>query len=207
MISVLLVDDHKIVRQGISSALGIDSSIKIVGEASDGKMAVTMAKQLNPDIIIMDINMPVMDGIEASKEIKKHNEETKILMLTMMEEKNYVLDALSAGINGYLYKMSGIDDLIYAVKLIAEGENYFDSRVTRILVESKNAKEENNNSLSKREKEILKHIVFGLTSKEIGNKLFISTFTVQKHRKNILHKLNLKGTAELVKYGIQNNLE
>lgn len=206
MISVLLVDDHKIVRQGISSALKIDKTIKIVGEGTDGNSAIALTKSLDPDLIIMDINMPNLDGIEAAKEIRKFNKKVKILILTMLEDENYILDALSAQVDGYLLKMAGIDDLLYAVQTISQGESYFDPRVTKIVIESKKKSEPRKVELSKRELEILLEIVEGLTSKEIGEKLFISAFTVQKHRKNILKKLNLHGTAELVRFAIENKL-
>lgn len=206
MINILLVDDHKIVRQGISSALKTDKDISIVGEGCDGLMAIELAKSLKPHLIIMDISMPKLDGIEAAKEIRKFDEDVKILILTMLEDENYILDALSAQVDGYLFKMAGIDDLLYAVKSIANGESYFDSRVTKIVLDSKKRSEVKNINLSKRELEILKLIVQGLTSKSIGEKLFISSFTVQKHRKNMLKKLSLHGTAELVRFAIEHQI-
>lgn len=207
MISVLLIDDHKIVRQGISSALKTDNEISIVGEGSDGLMAIDLTKKLNPDLLIMDINMPNLDGIEAAKAIRKFNSSVKILILTMLEDENYILDALSAQVDGYLFKMAGIDDLLYAVKSIAQGENYFDPRVTKIVLENKKRGKKSDINLSKREIEILGYIVQGFTSKETGEKLFISSFTVQKHRKNLLKKLSLHGTAELVRYAIEHQIK
>ncbi len=206
MNKILLVDDHKIVRDGIKSALASESSFEVVGEASNGIEAVELTKKLSPNLIVMDINMPMMDGVEATKEIRKFNKNVKILILTMLEDEHYVLDALSSGINGYVFKMTGIDDFILSLKIISEGEDYFDSKVTKILLESREKSSVKKNELSSRELEILKLIAQGLTSKEIGEYLFISSHTVQKHRKNIIRKLNLHGTAELVKYSIENNL-
>ena len=206
MISVLLIDDHKIVRQGISAALKRDERIRIIGEGGDGIEAVELTKKLSPDLIIMDINMPGLDGIEAAKEIRKFDKRVKILILTMLEDKQYILDALSAEINGYLFKLAGLDDLIKAIDTISSGENYFDNTITRLLVENTSQYKNEIINISVREMEVLKQIAKGFTSNEIGEKLFISPHTVKKHRKNIIRKLNLHGTAELVKFSIENNL-
>jgi DNA-binding NarL/FixJ family response regulator len=203
---ILLVDDHKIVREGISSLLNSLEGFEVIGEASNGIDAVKFAKELIPDLIIMDINMPSMDGVDASHEIRKFDRKVKILILTMMEDEHYIFDALSAGINGYLFKFAGLDDLSLAIKTISEGENFFDSRVTNILLEKKGRLNTDKSPLSPRETEILKLIVQGLTSKKIGEKLFISSFTVQKHRKNIIKKTKVHSTAELVKFAIDRGL-
>jgi DNA-binding NarL/FixJ family response regulator len=205
-VKILLADDHKIVRQGISSLLKSLEGFEVIGEASDGSEIVKLAKELKPDLIIMDINMPSMDGVDASHEIRKFDSKVKILILTMMEDEHYIFDALSAGINGYLFKFAGLDDLSLAVKTISEGENFFDFRVTNVLLEKKSRLKKDVSSLSERETEILKLIVKGLTSNQIGEKLFISRFTVQKHRKNIIKKTNVHSTAELVKYAIDRGI-
>jgi DNA-binding NarL/FixJ family response regulator len=205
-VKILIADDHKIVRQGISSLLESMEGFEIICEASNGLETVKLTKELNPDLIVMDINMPLMDGVDACYEIRKFNKKIKILILTMMEDEQYIFDALSAGINGYLFKLSGIDELSAAVKTISEGENYFDFRVTNILLNKRKRLSEDTALLSKRESEILRLIVKGFTSKQIGLQLFISQFTAQKHRKNIIRKLKVSGTAELVKYAIQHGL-
>jgi DNA-binding NarL/FixJ family response regulator len=205
-VKILLADDHKIVRQGISSLLKSLDSFEVVGEASNGLEAVKLTKELKPDLIIMDINMPTMDGVDASHEIRKFDSKVKILILTMMEDEHYIFDALSADINGYLFKFAGLDDLSLAVKTISEGENFFDFRVTNILLEKKSRLKKDESTLSERETEILKLIVKGLTSIQIGEKLFISRFTVQKHRKNIIKKTKVRSTAELVKYAIDRGI-
>ncbi|MBX2975415.1 MAG: response regulator transcription factor [Ignavibacteriaceae bacterium] len=202
---ILLVDDHKLVRDGIASVLNSTNKYQIIGEAANGKEAVEAVFKLNPDLVLMDINMPLLDGVEAAHQIRKKNKSIKIIILTMMEEDRYILDALSADINGYLFKMTGIDDLLFAVESVISGENYFDSRVTKVLVNKHKSKKEDNVTLSKREVEILSLITSGVRSRQIAEQLFISVFTVQKHRKNILKKLNLHSIAELVKYGIEHN--
>ena len=205
-IKILLADDHKIVRQGISSLLKSLEGFEVIGEVSNGLEAVNFAREKKPDLIIMDINMPTMDGVDASHEIRKFDSKIKILILTMMEDEHYIFDALSAGINGYLFKFAGLDDLSLAVKTISEGENFFDFRVTNVLLEKKTRLKKDKTTLSKRETEILKLIVKGLTSNQIGEKLFISRFTVQKHRKNIIKKTKVHSTAELVKYAIDRGI-
>lgn len=202
-----MVDDHQIVREGIANILKSLDNFDIVAEASNGAEAVKLVKINKPDIVMMDINMPVMDGVEASHQIRMFDDKVKILILTMMEDEQYVYDALSANINGYIYKMGGLDDLVKAINTISSGENYFDFRVTNILLNKSMQKESVASGLTKREIEIVKHISSGLTSREIGELLFISKFTVQKHRKNILKKLQIKGTAELIKFALTNRLE
>lgn len=205
-IKILLADDHKIVRQGISSLLKSLQGFEVIGEASNGLEAVNFTREKKPDLIIMDINMPTMDGVDASHEIRKFDSKVKILILTMMEDEHYIFDALSAGINGYLFKFAGLDDLSLAVQTISEGENFFDFRVTNVLLEKKNRLKKDKSALSERETEVLRLIVKGLTSSQIGEKLFISRFTVQKHRKNIIKKTKVHSTAELVKYAIDRGI-
>lgn len=205
-VKILLADDHKIVRQGISSLLNSLDDFDVIGEASNGLEAIKLTKDLKPDLLIMDINMPSMDGVDATYEIRKFDGKVKILILTMMEDEHYIFDALSAGINGYLFKFAGLDDLSLAVQTISEGENFFDFRVTNVLLEKKSRLKKDETALSEREIEVLKLIVKGLTSNQIGEKLFISRFTVQKHRKNIIKKTKVHSVAELVKYAIDRGI-
>ncbi|MBI2419384.1 MAG: response regulator transcription factor [Ignavibacteriales bacterium] len=203
---ILIVDDHKIVRTGIISIIKNIPEYTVVGEAENGAQAVELVKTLAPNLIIMDISMPEMDGVEASHAIRQFNREVKILILTMLEDEHYIFDALSADINGYLYKMAGIEEIQRALEIIEKGGSYFDSRITRIILDKNRGGAAVKAVLSEREIEILKFIVAGFTSVEIAGKLFISQFTVQKHRKNILKKLEIKGTAELVKYAIEHKI-
>lgn len=205
---ILLVDDHKMVREGLKMALEFENIFDLVGEANNGLEGVEKTKELNPDIIIMDIDMPQLNGIEAAVKIREFNSEVKILILTMLNDEDLVFNALSAGVDGYIYKMAEITLFKEAVNAMAEGETYFSQEVTNLVIKShlRSENKPTQNSLSEREIEVLKLIVDGLTSQQIADKLFISYFTVAKHRKNIGDKLGIKNTAGLIKYSIENNL-
>ncbi|MEI7811985.1 MAG: response regulator transcription factor [Ignavibacteria bacterium] len=212
-IKIVLCDDHAMLRAGLKLALQTESGFEIIGEADNGDDAVKQAVALKPDVIIMDINMPKINGIEASRIIKKEISSVKILMLTMHEEENYIKDALSAGIDGYMLKMSDMKEFLKAVRIVAGGNKYFHENVVKMLSDSvlvahdKPATDEIRRiPLTKREKEIMMLIAGGNTSQEIAEKLFISYFTVGKHRKNIIRKLELKNTAELIKYALQEKM-
>ncbi len=205
--TLIIADDHIMVREGFKLALAGMENLVIAGEASNGEECVRLAEKLRPDIIVMDIDMPVMNGIEASKKIKQIDENIKILILTMMSDESYVFNALSAGIDGYIYKMSPLTIFKEAVRLISEGEPYFSREVTNIIVKKKFGETDKKESkLTQREKEILKLIAQGETSKEIAEKLFLSYFTVTTHRKNILEKLQVKNTAELIKFALSSGI-
>ncbi len=204
-ISLLLVDDHKVMREGLRSALEINERIEIVAEGENGTEAVELCKLYSPDIILMDIEMPERDGISASREIKKLYPETRIIILTMYDNKNYIMEALSTGIDGYLLKTAGIDDVHKAIKRTTRGENYFDPQITEAIKEIRKGDTEDS-PLTLREREIVRMICMGKSSAEISNELMISKHTVNNHRANILSKLGIKKTAELVKYALETNL-
>ena len=189
-------------------ALEFDNNYDLVGEANNGLEGVEKAKELNPDIIIMDIDMPQLNGIDASVKIRELSPDVKILILTMLNDEELVFKALSAGVDGYIYKMAEISLFKDAVNSLAKGDTYFSQEVTSIVIKShlRSENKVDNNDLTEREVEVLKLIVDGLTSQQIADKLFISYFTVAKHRKNIGDKLGIKNTAGLIKYGIENNL-
>jgi DNA-binding NarL/FixJ family response regulator len=203
-IKILLADDHAILRDGIRTALELEESFEIVGEATDGSEAIEGATRLLPDVILMDISMPSVDGIEASKAIKRMNPQIKIILLTMYDNRQFIEEALLAGIEGYILKMTRLDDVIKAIKAVYDGDNYFDPAVTSLLKADKpeEIKESKFAILTEREREILQLIINGCTSNEISERLFISRFTVNNHRKSILLKLGLKNTAELIRYAI-----
>ena len=211
-ISVLIVDDHAILRDGLKIAINTDDDLCVAGEASEGLEALKMIESLKPNVVVMDINMPGMNGIETVKEIRKSDKEVKILMLTMHEDEDYIFDAISAGVDGYIFKMSDMELFLEAVKTVAEGKNYYAQKVSDTLIDNyKNkdkltSKREGQSPLTKREKEILKMIADGETTNDIAEKLFISFFTVSKHRKNIMKKLKVKNTAELVRFAFENKL-
>jgi len=211
---VLLVDDHKWVRQGFKLALESKFDINIVGEAGDGNEAIEKTKELIPELILMDINMPNLNGIEAAKQIREFNKDVKIIILTMLDNERFIFEALTAGINGYIYKDSEITELAKAIEQVMEGEDYFNKEVTKKIIDyhtGKNISEfyqetTQSNPLTKREMEVVKLVSEGYTSKVIAEKLFISPFTVVKHRKNIIKKLSAKNFNEVISYAIANGL-
>lgn len=210
-IKILLADDHAILRDGLKIALQTDKSFKILGEAGDGEEVIEMVKKLQPDIVILDINMPKMSGIEAARAIRKFDKKIRILILTMHEQENYIVDAISSGVNGYIFKMSDMEEFLLAIKELAAGRDYFSEKVSKIVFKGMQSKAQKSEDLEKvhittREKEILKLLAKGRTSQEIAETLFISYFTVGQHRKNILEKLGLKNTAELVFYAVREGL-
>jgi len=212
-LKVLIADDHSVLRESLKSALEFDENIEIIGEAEDGIDAIEKTEALKPDIVLMDINMPFLDGINASQEIKERSPDTKILILTMHENKQYIFSALSAGIEGYLLKMSNLKKVITAINAIANGDTYFDATVTEILASKQLDIEGSKNldvcdyfGITEREKEIINLIIGGYTTQEISEKLRISVHTASNHRTRILKKLNLKNTAELIIFAIKEGL-
>lgn len=213
-VKILLVDDHKWVRSGFKLALESTKNLKVIGEAADGIEAVKLSKQLKPDLILMDINMPGMNGIDAAKEIFKQDENARIIILTMLDNERFIFEALSIGINGYIYKDAEIGELKTAIEQVMDGEDYYNKEVTRKILNfhmGKSLSKFYNESpktdiLTKRELEIVKLVSEGLTSKVIAERLFISPFTVVKHRKNIIKKLGVKNFNEVISYAIVNSL-
>lgn len=207
-VKIVMVDDHSMVREGFKLALAPYENYEIVGEAENGKEGIEIVRKLKPDIVVMDIGMPVMNGIDASAAIRTFNEKVKILILTMMSDEEFIFKSLSAGIDGYIYKMAKMSVFRDAIESLVKGESYFAKEVTDIIINRKFKKssEIQKVNLTKREVEIVELIVDGFISQEIADKLFISYYTVAKHRKNIGDKLNLKNTAELIKYAINNNI-
>ena len=212
-VRVLIADDHEIVRLGIRSLLKSAESIAIVGEASDGKKVVEMAAGLQPDVVLTDILMPGMTGIEAARAIKQILPDIKVVMLTSLEDRSYLVQAMSAGADGYLSKEIGRQELLTAVEGVMRSERVFSTAILALMsnpglplgdtgVSDPNA----NVYLSRREQEILAHIADGLTSKEIADTLFISTRTVDTHRANLMQKLQIKNAAGLVRFALLNGL-
>jgi DNA-binding NarL/FixJ family response regulator len=205
-VKLILVDDHKVIRQSLSLLLSFVEGIEIVGQAENGIEAVKLTELLQPDLVLMDIKMPELDGVEAARAIRKKNKDVKIVFLTMMEDEKYIYNALDVDINGYLLKTMDGEVFIDAVKEIIHGGRFYDSSLNKILDNKCQEKEEQQEYLTEREKEIIKYVAHGQTSGQIAEKLFISVFTVQKHRKNVMKKLGIKGIAELVKYAIEKEI-
>lgn len=213
-IKVLLADDHAILRDGLKIVLKSDKKFELAGEAVNGKEAVTLCSEINPGIVVMDVDMPVMNGIDAVKHIRKINKDVKILMLTMHENESYIFDAISSGVDGYIFKMADMEVFIEALNNLASGKKYFDPKVSEMLINEYQNKavaaddntERNVLPLTPREKEILAHIAKGYTTNDIAELLYISFFTASKHRKNIMKKLKVKNSAELIKYAYEHKL-
>jgi DNA-binding NarL/FixJ family response regulator len=201
-ISVLLVDDHALVRRGFRRMLDDDEALQVVGEASNGAEAVQLAARLNPQVIVMDCQLPEMNGLEATRKILAAQPETAILMLSMHSEDTLVRQALEAGARGYVLKNAMDLDLARAIKEVAAGKSVLDPQVRQAEV----LKGERGSGLTARELEILQHIVDGKSNKEIASDLNLSVNTVSVHRANIMDRLGIHKTAELVVYAIRNGL-
>jgi DNA-binding NarL/FixJ family response regulator len=202
-IRVLLADDHAILSAGLRALLDYYDDVEVVGEARDGAEAVARAGELRPDVVLMDIAMPGMNGMEATRLIREHYPETRILVLTQHEERQYVLALLQAGASGYILKRALGSDLIGAVRAVARGETFLYPAVSSVLVEEMRRPGE---SLTARETEVLEHIVRGETSPQIAESLGLSVKTVEWHRNNLMSKLDAHNAAELVRIALQSGL-
>jgi len=214
-ITVLVAEDHTIVRQGIVSLLNKEDNIIVVGEARNGREAIKLCQDKRPDIVVMDMAMPNLNGIEATKIITKNCPGIKIIILSMYSEEEYILKAMKAGASGYLIKKSAADDLINALFAVNEGKIFFSSEVSKTFMESWHGlldkietidSAANKNKLSSREVEVLQLLAEGYTSKKISNELFISPSTVQRHRENIMKKTNIHDVAGLTRYAMENGI-
>jgi two-component system response regulator NreC len=213
MIRVLLADDHAILRSGLIRLLGEESDIEVIGEAENGREAVQKVQELHPDIVLMDIGMPVMNGMEATKQIKKRGNEVKVLVLTMHDNEEYLFQVLQAGASGYVLKKAADSDLVNAIHVVARGDCFLYPSAAKMVVEDyleklKSGQEPTSSldTLTEREREILKLVAEGYTNREIAEALFISVKTVETHKANIMEKLNLHKRAELVRYAIRKGI-
>lgn len=212
-IRILIADDHEIVRIGLKSLLRPAEHFELVGEATDGKKAVALVKELQPDVVLSDILMPSMTGIDATRLIKQEQPSIKVIMLTSLEDKFYLAQAMSAGADGYLSKEVGHSELVTAIEGVMRSERVFSSSILALMANPDTSMGDGfggepitNVYLSKREQEILAHIAEGMTSKEIAETLFISSRTVDTHRTNLMQKLQIKNTAGLVRFALLNGL-
>lgn len=208
-IQILITDDHQLFREGIANLLSASPHIDIVGWAENGQQAIEKARKLMPDIVIMDLSLPVINGVDATRILTKELPATKILVLSMHAEKNYIKEALEAGAFGYLFKNCTYDQLIEAINTVHQGKKYLSDKITEVLIEdylNKEAVSESGPELSEREAEILKLIAEGKTTREIADLLFISIKTVGTHKQHILENLKLKSTADLIKYAIKKGI-
>jgi DNA-binding NarL/FixJ family response regulator len=211
---ILLADDHDVVRSGLRALLRTSPDVAIVGEAVDGEEAVRMAQETKPDVVIMDISMPNLDGIAATKMIKQKLPGVKVVILTVHEDEEYAYQVLNAGASGYVLKNAGKKDIFKAIESAMSGQRFFSPGISNIIVESfiKRANEQpksepqpvstSDQPLTKRELEVLKYIALGQTNRQIADTLFLSFRTVNTHRANIMAKLDIHETAGLVRYAI-----
>jgi DNA-binding NarL/FixJ family response regulator len=211
-IRILLADDHTIVRDGLRALLERQADMSVVAEAADGRECVQLAEQHSPDVVIMDVAMPEMNGIEAARRILSANPKTSVLILSMHRDESYVLRALRAGARGYLLKDSPRDDVLRAIRTVAAGRSYLSRQVSQILQEDyvrqleSRGLEDSYDLLTDREREILQLLAEGKANKEVANLLNISPTTVETHRAHILQKLSLHSTADLILYAVRKRI-
>ncbi len=211
-IKLLIVDDHSIVREGLIRMLSEDTSFGMIAEAKNGLTAVMKAREIHPDVVIMDYEMPHYNGIYGTRELLKELPETKVIMLSMFQTKEFIMEAIQVGVKGFVLKEGHSDELIAAVKAVYKGETWFKGPVAEIitpfLIAQATGQVVDNNikALSARETEILCLYAEGLSAKEIGEKLEISKRTVEVHKAKIFKKLDIHNTAELIRYAVKNNL-
>lgn len=207
-IRVLLTDDHTILREGLRALLEHYPDIQVVGEAQDGAEAIAQVEALRPTVVLMDIAMPGINGLEATRQIRRQYPETRVLILTQHEDRQYVIPLFQAGASGYVLKRALGADLVNALRTVAQGETFLPPSVATTVLEQVQQSDRSNGSktLTPREREILKHIVQGETNPQIAGALSLSVKTVDWHRANLMSKLDLHTVADLVRYALQNGL-
>lgn len=205
-INVLLTDDHQIIIDGLKSLLKNQDEISVAAEACNGREAIRILELISIDVLLMDIDMPVMNGIDALKEIRKNHPKVKVIILSMHNEAGMIKSLIDLGANGYLLKSCSQGELIDSIKKVASGQSYFSSDVTLALLKPAANQGQQNEILTERETEILKLIAAGFSNKEIGDQLFISHRTVDTHRTNLMKKLDVSNIAGLISYAIRNGI-
>lgn len=205
-IKVMLVDDHTLFRAGVTMLLQMESDMLVVGEASDGHLALELMLKCKPDVVVLDISMPGLDGISVARSVLDRLPRVKILMVTQHENREYILRATKVGVAGYLLKSAAADELVAAIRAVHSGRKYLDATVTQVLMEAWQTGEQGGESLTDRETEVLILTAQGKTMKVIGELLNISPKTVEFHRSRLTQKLGLKNKSELVAYAVKHGL-
>ena len=206
-IRILLADDHAVVRQGFKMILAAQSDMEIVGEAANGREAVELAQQLSPDVVVMDVSMPELNGIEATRRLASSVPHARVVALSMHKDSVYVREILRAGARGYLLKDSGAADLVAAIRAVASGESYLSPAVSNAVLDDYRRLATNPiDLLTSREREVLQLLAESKTNKEIAGVLNLSVYTVEAHRGRIMEKLNLHSIGELVLFAVRNGL-
>lgn len=212
-IKVMIADDHALIREGIKQILELENDISVIGQASNGEEAFEMATELNPEVILLDINMPKLNGIETLRKFKDMGIKSKVIILTIHEDKEYILKTLKLGANGYILKDSSADTLIEGIRAVYKGEKYIQPSVAELVSESSSYDDYCNtslvkiNSLTKREYEVLILIAEGLNNKDIAERLYISEKTVKNHVSNIFKKLDLNDRVQAAIFAYKNNIK
>ena len=227
---VLLADDHRIVREGLKSLLNSQADLEVIAEASDGRQAVEMTRELNPDVVVMDVAMPLLNGIEATRQITLDGSGRKVVALSMHSDRRFVSEALKAGASGYVLKDGAFDELISAIRSVVSDRVYLSPRVAGVVVEdyvrrlptrggngngnghhpgteeAQHARRGAFDALTPREREVLQLMAEGFATKEVAHRLHVSVKTVETHRRQIMEKLDMHSVAELTKYAIREGL-
>ncbi len=210
-IRILLVDDHKILRDGICSLVKGYDDMEVIGEAADGRSALRLVQELSPDVVIMDISMPDLNGIDATRRITADYPKVKVIALSMHYDKQFVSEIFKAGAAGYLIKDSAFDELEHAVRVVMQNKTYINPQIASLVVESLVTQSSTSNHkafslLTEREREVLQLIAEGKSTKQIASDLNVSAKTVESHRRQVMGKLNIRNVAELTKYAIREGL-
>lgn len=211
-INVILADDHNIIREGLAAILQKHPDIKVTAQASDGRSTVQLTKELMPDVVIMDVTMPGLNGIEAARQITSECSSVKVIALSVHASKQFVIEMLKAGASGYLLKDCVSDDLAYAIRSVAAGQNYLSPQIARVVIKNYINDLETLNLgsvfsiLTHREREVLQLMAEGKSTKQIASMLNLSIKTIETHRQHLTNKLNIKNIAELTKYAIREGL-
>jgi len=209
-IRIIIADDHRLFREGLVNLLSESKDIEIVAQAENGRDVIEKAKELIPNVVIMDIGMPIINGVEATKQLFKELPAIKVIALSMHSDKQYIKGMLEAGASGYLFKNCAYDELIEAIHTVNSGKKYLSDMITEIMIQDYLGKEESNpesnTELTERESEILKLIAEGVPTSEISELLFVSVKTIGTHKQHLLEKLNLKTSTDLIKYAIKKGI-
>jgi DNA-binding NarL/FixJ family response regulator len=211
-IRVLVVDDHTIVRDGICALLALVGDIEVVGEAVNGSEALKMVAQLKPDVVLMDIAMPIMGGLEATRRITREFPKTRVLVITQHDDKEYVFPVIESGASGLISKAAASSELAAGIRSVFQGDSFLSPSVAKLLVENyqKTAKERNNldpyNQLTEREREVLKLLAEGFSTQEMADMLVITRKTVEGHKTNLMTKLGIHNRIDLVKYALRRGI-
>jgi len=211
-ISVLIVDDHTLVRDGIRALLALVADVKVVGEAANGKEALEKVKELAPDVVLMDLAMPIMSGLEATRRIRKRFPRTKVLALTQYEDREYIVPTIEAGARGFISKTAAFSDLASAIQAVYHGGSFLSPMAAAAVVEECQQKvlpegeKDAYEHLTDREREMLKLVAEGYTAKEIADMLVISLRTVETHKSNLMKKLNIHNKADLIRFAIRKGI-